>query len=49
MSKKRGQLSLSEQKHIRDHFKTDSVEDIAEYLNRSTAPITKIYRKKTIY
>lgn len=41
MSKKRGQLSLSEQKHIRDHFKKDSVEEIAEYLNRSVAPIER--------
>lgn len=41
MSKKRGQLSLSEQKHIRDHFKTSTVSEIAEYLNRSTAPIER--------
>src|SRR6056300_1445604 len=41
MSKKRGQLSLSEQQHIRDHFKTDSVDEMAEYLNRSTAPIKR--------
>ena len=41
MSKKRGQLSLSEQQHIRDHFKTDSTNEIAEYLNRSPAPIKR--------
>lgn len=41
MSKKRGQLSLSEQQHIRDHFKTDSVDEMAEYLNRSPAPIKR--------
>ena len=41
MSKKRGQLSLAEQQHIRDHFKTDSVDEIAEYLNRSVAPIKR--------
>jgi hypothetical protein len=41
MSKKRGQLSLAEQKHIRDHFKTSTIEEIAEYLNRSTAPIAR--------
>ena len=41
MAKKRGQLSLVEQKHIRDHFQTDTVEEIAEYLNRSPAPIKR--------
>jgi len=41
MTKKRGQLSLAEQKHIRDHFKSRTIEEIAEYLNRSSAPIEK--------
>ena len=41
MPRKRGQLSLQEQKHIRDHFTTDTVEEIAEFLNRNTAPIKR--------
>ena len=41
MGRKRGQLSLVEQKHIRDHFTKDTVEEIAEYLNRNTAPIKR--------
>lgn len=41
MTKKRGQLSLIEQKYIRDNFKTSSVDEIAMYLNRSVAPIER--------
>lgn len=41
MPRKRGQLSLQEQKHIRDHFTKDTVEEIAEFLNRNTAPIKR--------
>jgi hypothetical protein len=39
--KKRGQLSLEEEKYIRDNMTTSSLEDIAEYLNRSIAPIER--------
>jgi hypothetical protein len=39
--KKRGQLSLEEEKYIRDNMAISSVEDIAEYLNRSVAPIER--------
>jgi len=41
MPRKRGQLSLKEQKHIRDHFTKDTVEEIAEFLNRNPAPIKR--------
>lgn len=41
MSKKRGQLSLEEQKYIKTHFNKLSIEEIAENLNRSVAPINK--------
>lgn len=41
MSKKRGQLSLEEQKYIKTHFNKLSIDEIAEHLNRSVAPINK--------
>lgn len=39
--KKRGQLALDEQKYIRENFSTLTIEEIAENLNRSQAPIKK--------
>lgn len=39
--RKRGQLSLQEEQYIREHYPDQSVEDIAEYLNRNTAPIKR--------
>lgn len=41
MSKKRGQLSLDEEKFITDNIKTLSVEAIADQLNRNVAPIKR--------
>lgn len=41
MSRKRGQLSLQEQKYIKDHYNKLTVEEIAEFLNRNTAPIER--------
>lgn len=41
MSKKRGQLSLDEEKFITDNIKTLSVEIIADQLNRNVAPIKR--------
>lgn len=41
MSKKRGQLSLEEQQYIRDNHNKQDLEEIAEFLNRSTAPIKR--------
>lgn len=39
--RKRGQLSLYEEKFIRDNFDTLSISDIAESLNRNVAPIQR--------
>ena len=39
--KKRGQLSLDEEKYIRDNIQTLTVETIAENLNRNVAPIKR--------
>jgi hypothetical protein len=41
MSKKRGQLSLEEEKFIRDNFISKTVEEISILLNRSTNPIQR--------
>ena len=47
-NKKRGQLSLEEQKFIKDNFHSLSIENIAESLNRSAAPIEKFIKKNNI-
>lgn len=39
--KKRGQLGLEEEKYIRDNLSILTIEQIANHLNRSTAPIEK--------
>lgn len=39
--KKRGQLGLDEEKFIRDNFNSLSLDDIANYLNRSLAPVQR--------
>lgn len=41
MNKKRGQLSLDEEKFIRDNIGSMNIEDIATSLNRSTKPIER--------
>ena len=41
MSKKRGQLSLDEEKFIRDNVKSLTIDTIADQLNRNTAPIKR--------
>jgi hypothetical protein len=41
MSKKRGQLSLEEEKFITERAKTLSIDEIAKTLNRNTPPIKK--------
>lgn len=46
--KKRGQLSLEEEKYIRDSFGNLSLEEIALHLNRNTAPIKKYIEKADI-
>jgi len=49
MSKKRGQLSLDEEAFIKDNFTKLSVEEIANSLNRSTAPITRFITEQNLY
>lgn len=39
--KKRGQLSLDEEKYIRDNYSSSSVQQIADYLNRNTGPVER--------
>ena len=39
--RKRGQLSLDEEKFIRDNIETLSIDEIAEHLNRSVAPVKR--------
>jgi hypothetical protein len=39
--KKRGQLSLEEEKYIRDSITTHSLEEIADHLNRNSAPVKR--------
>lgn len=48
INRKRGQLSLEEQKFIKDNFHSLSIQNIAESLNRSVAPIEKFIKKNNI-
>lgn len=43
--KKRGQLSLDDQKFIKENFDTMSISDIAEALNRNKSPIEKYIKE----
>ena len=49
MPKKRGQLSLEEEKFIQDNVGSMDVEAIAEYLNRNTGPIEKYIKENQIF
>lgn len=49
MSKKRGQLSLEEEKFIRDNISSMDVGAIAEFLNRSTKPIERYIKENQIF
>lgn len=48
MSKKRGQLSLDEEKYIRDHVNSLTIEQIADGLNRSPAPIKRYIDEQSL-
>lgn len=48
MSKKRGQLSLTEEQYIKDNVDTSSIEEIAKALNRNTPPIKKYIEKNNL-
>ena len=47
--KKRGQLSLDEERYIKTNAKILSVEDIARNLNRSTAPINRFIEENRLF
>lgn len=49
MAKKRGQLSLDEEKFIRDSIETLSVEQIADALNRNINPINRYIDEQQLY
>lgn len=47
--KKRGQLGLTEEQFIRDNYGILSVEQIAEHLNRSAAPINRFISENNVF
>lgn len=49
MAKKRGQLSLDEEKFIRDNVSSLSLEDIASQLNRSINPIKRYVDEEKLF
>ena len=49
MAKKRGQLSLDEEKFIRDNVELLSLEQIADALNRTTYPIKRYIDENKLY
>lgn len=49
MSKKRGQLSLEEEKFIEDNIGTLSVDEIANQLNRSAQPIQRYLNENRVF
>ena len=49
MGKKRGQLSLDEEKFIRENFKDLSIEEIGNALNRNAEPIKRYITENNLY
>jgi hypothetical protein len=49
MAKKRGQLALDEEKFIRDNVNTLTLEQIADSLNRNTAPVQRYITEQKLY
>ena len=49
MSKKRGQLSLSEEQFIKDNISSLSIEEIATSLNRNPDPINRYIKENQLY
>jgi len=47
--KKRGQLSLEEEKFISDNYGILDIESIAEHLNRSVAPISRYIEENNVF
>ena len=48
MSKKRGQLSLDEEKYIRGHYQLKSPAEIAQELNRTVGPINRYINENNL-
>jgi hypothetical protein len=49
MAKKRGQLSLDEEKFIEDSINTLSIQEIANYLNRTIQPIKRYIEEQRLF
>jgi hypothetical protein len=49
LPRKRGQLSLDEEKFIRDNVESLNVETIAEHLNRNPAPVKRYITENNLY
>jgi hypothetical protein len=49
MNKKRGQLSLEEEKFIRENVNSLSIENIANHLNRNIAPIQRYINENSLF
>lgn len=49
MSKKRGQLSLDEERFIKENFKELSIEEISNVLNRNPEPIKRYITENNLY
>jgi hypothetical protein len=49
LPRKRGQLSLDEEKFIRDNIESLSIDQIAEYLNRNPAPVKRYINENALY
>lgn len=48
MPKKRGQLALDEEKYIKDNINSLSIEEIANNLNRTVAPISRYIEEQSL-
>jgi hypothetical protein len=49
MNKKRGQLSIDEEKYIRENVQNLSIEEIADNLNRTPSPIKRYIDEQKLY
>lgn len=49
LPRKRGQLSLDEEKFIRDNVQLLSIEQIADHLNRNPAPVKRYINENALY
>lgn len=49
MSKKRGQLSLEEEKFIKDNIDSLTIEQMATHLNRNESPVKRYIIENQLY